>query len=175
MSKRISSPAFWGTLLIIIGIIFVLRNLFDIHFPVFRVLISLFLIGIGIVLIMGRFGFRRGENSTIFSESRLSYNPSEKSYGCIMGKLDLDLTTVDPSAQKEIEVICTMGEVNINVSKDVRLVIKSNTTLGETRFPDSKEYNFGEGSYESPNIESGQPYLLLKVRVILGNLKVYTV
>ncbi len=174
MSKRISSPALWGSLLVIFGIILILRNLLDIHFPVFKILIALVLIGIGIVLIMGRFGFRRGENSTIFSESKLSYNPSENSYGCFFGKLDLDLTTVDPAIQKEIELLCTFGEVNVNISKDSRLVIESNTTFGETKIPDNREYNFGSGKYQSPNYSPDQPYLLLKTRCVFGSLKIYT-
>lgn len=175
MSKNVHNPVLWGLVLIVIGVLFSLRSIWDIHFPVFRVLIALALIIIGIRLVMGRFGFRRGENSTIFSESRLSYNPSENSYGCIFGQLDLDLTTVDPSVQKEIEVFCTFGQVRINVSKDSRLLIKSSTTFGETKLPDNREYNFGPGTYESPDLSSGQSCLQLNTKVIFGSLKVYTI
>jgi len=175
MSKKGSNPFVWGIILIVIGILFTMRSLWDINFPVFRVALSLFLIGLGVIMVMGRFGLRRGENSTILSDSQLSYSPSESNYGCILGKLELDLTTVDPTVQKEIEIMCTLGEIRINVSKDTRLMIKSNTTLGETRFPNNTEYNFGTGTYESPDLDSGQPYLMLKCRNVLGNMKIYTV
>ncbi len=174
MSKQARNTALWGLVLIIVGILFILRTFWGIHFPVFRVVISLILIGIGIVLIMGRFGFRRGDNSTVFSESRISYNPSEKSYGCIFGKLSLDLTTIDPNVKKEIEVFCTFGEVIINVGKDAKLMIESSTTFGETKIP-GKEYNFGSGKYQSPNYSPDEPYLLLKTKVVFGSMKVYTV
>ena len=174
MNKQARNTAIWGLVLIIIGLLFFLRTLWGIHFPIFRVIISLLLIGIGIVLIMGRFGFRRGDNYTIFSESRISYNPSEKSYGCIFGKLDLDLTTVDPNKQKEIEVLCTFGEVNVNIRKDVGFLIESNTTFGETKIPD-KEYNFGSGRYQSPDYSPEKPYLLIKTKVVFGSLKVHLI
>lgn len=174
MSKQARNTALWGLVLIIVGLLFILRTLWGIHFPIFRVLISLVLIGLGIVLIMGRFGFRRGDNSTIFSESKIAYNPSENSYGCVFGKLDLDLTTVDPNAQKEIEVFCTFGEVNLNLNKDAKFLIQSKTSFGETKIPD-KEYNFGSGQYQSPNYSPDQPYLLLKTKVVFGSLKVYEV
>jgi len=175
MSKRFNNPVFWGILLIVLGILFSLRSLWGIHIPVFRIIIALFLIRLGIVLVMGRFGFRRGDNFTIFSELKIIYNPAEKSYGCIFGKLDLDLTTIDPSLQKEIDVLCTFGEVNINVSKDAKLMIVSNTLFGETKIPDNREYNFGSGKYQSVNFSPDHPYLLLKTKCVFGSVKVYDV
>lgn len=174
MSKNSYNAAFWGIILIVLGIIFSLKTFWNINVPVFRIIISLILIGLGVVLILGRFGFRRGDNSTIFSESRIPYNPSEKSYGCIFGKLDLDLTTVDPGVNKEIEVFCTFGEVNVNIRRDSKFVIESNTSFGETRIPD-KEYNFGFGKYQSPGFSPDEPHLLLKTRVVFGSLKIYEV
>jgi predicted membrane protein len=174
MKKSANHSLFWGIILILLGILFTLNTFWDISIPVFRIVFSLFLIGLGLVLILGRFGFRRGDNSTIFSESRISYNPSEKSYGCIFGKLDLDLTTIDPNSNNEIEIFCNFGEVNVNISKDAGFMLETSTVFGETKIPE-KEYNFGTGKYQSSNYSPDQPYLLLKTRVVFGTLRVHLV
>ena len=62
---------FWGALLIVIGLTLIIRFVFNVDFPVFRVILALFIIYIGLRILIGGFGLFRFEtsaNDVLFNE-----------------------------------------------------------------------------------------------------------
>ena len=99
---------FWGALLILIGLALILRFVFNIDFPVVKVLFALFFIYLGLRILFGSFGLFRietGPNDVLFSEKEFIQPEHNKEYNIVFGKGNFDFTKIDLS----------QGSVNVKI------------------------------------------------------------
>ena len=90
MRIEIFSGAFWGIVLILTGILIIIKYLFNIQIPVFRILIAALFIYLGIRMLMGNYGFghwRNYGNSSAFTNNEFTYSPNQNNYNCVFGRL----------------------------------------------------------------------------------------
>lgn len=177
MRVEIFSSAFWGILLIIIGLLLVIKYIFNIHLPIGRIVLALLFIYLGVRLLMGHQGgnhynFTNTANSAVFSEQTFNYSPSLNTYSCAFGSCMLNLTDINLTENKVIDVSVVFGEFRVKVKKDANLKIHSSTAFGSTLAPDNSSYGFGQRIYNSPGFNKELPYLTIKTNVAFGSIKI---
>jgi hypothetical protein len=170
----INSSAFWGIIIILIGVSMVMRYVFNIHFPIFRIVIACLLIFWGLRMLMGSFGGGRYyyESSTIFSNSRHIYNKSNNSYNVVFGRGELDLRNVKVDKNQKIEVNSVFGSYTIRIDDSIPVKIISNVAFGSIKTPDDNDNSFGKYTYRSNNLTEDSPYILIDANVVFGDLRV---
>jgi predicted tellurium resistance membrane protein TerC len=85
MRNRISAAMILGSTVILIGVLLLIRNLFNIDIPIFTIIISITLIWIGVMLIRGGQNVKSNEASTMFGESKMFYQKGKDSYKVMFG------------------------------------------------------------------------------------------
>lgn len=177
MKIELFGGAFWGVLLILIGILFLIKHVFNIQFPVGRVIIAFLFIYIGIRMLIGyNFLSFRGNmgDAAAFSNSTFNYSPDRNNYSCVFGNYRLDLSDINITENKTIEISAVFSEFKVRVNKDSNLEIISSTAFGYTSLPNGNSNAFGELRYSSPGYNPTQPHLTIKTNVAFGELKFST-
>jgi predicted membrane protein len=175
MQKTFFSSAFWGTTIIFVGIAMLLRNFFNYDIPVFTIIAAGFLIFLGIRMIAGNVVGRNEGNSTMFSDHKMGFVPGQNKYSVLFGSSDLDLSKIDISENKLVEVSCVFGEFKIAVSRDANLQIFSSAAFGNFTSPAQTSNAFGSLDYRSPGFDATKPSLTIRAEVVFGNVKVFYV
>ena len=167
---------FWGILLVIIGLSIIFRIVFDIN--LFRVLIAVFLILIGIKILVGDkgiFNFRTVKSDVFFGERSFSGTPDNKTeYNVIFGKSEFDFRDIDFRDEKPIrlKINTIFGGAVIKVNEDAPVKIKVNAAFAGARMPDGNTVAFGSSQYTSSNFDVSRNYLFIDASVVFGGVEV---
>jgi len=167
------SGLFWGSVFILIGITIILKVVFDIEIPVFRLIFGFLFILIGIQILFGKPFMKRpfhaGEGDVMFTEGRQHFNPAQKEYNTIFGKNNLDLSGWnEKSGIFRIEVNTIFGNTRVQIPEKIPLKIKSDTVFGNSLFPDQSVNGFGSHIYTSQSFKEGKPYLFIELNTVFG-------
>jgi predicted membrane protein len=168
---------FWGLFLVLAGVVLLARIVFNIDFPLFKVLVGLFFILIGIRILFGKsFMETLGskENEVIFSDQSLHLTDiSKKEYNVIFGKSDVDLTDLNrENLPARMKINTVFGSTTLYVPEDLPLIIYSDAVFSNAKLPGGNSSVFGRTSYKSPGIEKDTPYLEIKFDVVFGSVAV---
>jgi len=175
MQKTFFSSAFWGITIIFVGVAMLLRNFFDFDIPVFTIIAAGFLIFIGIRMIAGHVSGGNNSSSTMFSDQKMGFVPGQNKYNVIFGNSSLDLSRIELTENKLIEVSCVFGELRIAVNRDTNLQIFSSAAFGNFTSPAQQSNAFGSLDFRSPNFDATKPSLTIRAEVVFGSVRVYYV
>lgn len=167
----LTSGIFWGILLVLIGLSIILKLIFGINFPVFRVVIALALIYWGVVLMSGISFKNRASSSVVFGEGKMNYSKDQREYNTFFGKSFIDLTGVqgrDVSGEKEFNVIFGRADIIIDDSRPLR--INAASVFGAIDFPDETVINFGSRTYKTTACRENEKCDEVKVNVVFGSV-----
>jgi hypothetical protein len=166
------SGLFWGIIVILVGITLVLNVVAGVRIPLFRIVVGLILVYLGVCLIAGgRWGVR-SRNSAAFSETKVTPNEAAPEYSILFGKGDIDLSrvTLKPGANRcEVNTVFGGSVVRLDPQMPVRVSVSS--AFGGARLPDGSSVSFGDHSYTSPGYRSDSAYLDLKLSVVFGGVE----
>lgn len=170
----LSSGVFWGAVVILLGLSIILKEVFHIHIPVFRVLLGVFLLYLGARIIAGGFGRNWGSgDSAVFGNAHMKYDSDKRDYSIVFGSGTIDLTNVRSVIEnRKIEVNVVFGNGMVRINDSIPLVIKSSTAFGATIMPNNNSAAFGETRYTSPSYVEGQPHLTLETNAVFGKVEV---
>lgn len=167
---------FWGSLLILIGLALVIKVVFNVDFPIFKIILAFFFIYLGIRILFGSFGmfnFRTDPNEVLFTERRF-YSPYEyREYNVVFGKGIFDFTNVDLSGgTKDFKIGTIFGGSNIRVNRNMPVKIQADAVFAGAELPDGNTAVFGASTYTSENFEPDSAHLFIKVDVVFGGVQV---
>lgn len=167
---------FWGLLLIVIGLSFIFRIVFNVDFPLFKIILAFLFIFLGLRLLFGSFGvvnIRGGDNDVIFGEKRYDHFENNKEYSVIFGKGVFDFRDVDLEyGTKKIKVSTIFGGSEVKISRELPVRIRVDAAFAGAEMPNGNSAVFGNTSYESPDFDSKKPFLDLKIDVVFGGVEV---
>ncbi len=175
MRIEIFNGTFWGIVLIILGILLIVKYIFNVQFPVFRILIAVLFIYLGIRILLGNCcGYRSNscDNSAAFTEKEFSYNANQNNYNCVFGSSSLDLSELQITANKTIDVSVVFGEFRVKLNKDQNIEIISNTAFGSTDLPYENVGGFGSKTFRTPKFNESLPHLTIRTNVAFGSMKI---
>ena len=114
MNSLFLKRTFWGSLLIMVGILWLTENIFNLDIPVFRILISLTLIIIGFALIKGwRFTRMEGSQTLFGASTQLKFGNTMVDLIAASSKGKRDEINITGKAQvQEFELSADNYEVN---------------------------------------------------------------
>lgn len=164
---------FWGLFLILIGLALIVKFVFNLDIPVFRIAVALFLIMIGIRLLIrdGRiFWFRQDENDILFRDTVIKGKElREKEYNVIFGRSVFDLRDIDTTdLPKNLHINTVFGSTRVMINKDIPLIITGDAVFAGARLSSGNSTVFGEMSFKSSSFKPDKDYLQVKADVIFG-------
>ncbi len=164
---------FWGALLIILGVWFIVRRSVPVHIPVIRIIVAVLFVYAG-VRILARGPVSTDRNTAVFSESTMSYSPGRgREYNLIFSSGAVDLSQAAPSGASihaEVNVIFGSGTLRINPSQPVRVDMSS--AFGTVDSPNGRSVAFGDMVYTTPSYHEGAPALEIHATAVFGRLAI---
>ena len=162
---------FWGVLLVLLGASIIIKAVFKINIPFFRIGFALLLIYFGAKLLFGWSGIKTDRNTTMFSETKVEYLVPGSEYNVVFGKSTIDLSNIDISGGKEkVEISVVFGSGIIYINQDIPMKIKISTVFGDTKMPVGNVSFFGDYVYKTGSYTEGEDYLRLDVDVVFGSV-----
>ncbi len=175
MKFQLFGGAFWGILLIIGGILFILRNYVNINIPIFRILFGFLLIYWGLSVIFGGFVHRDSSTIVFSNATNMEINDTENEYNIIFGSGNIDLSDFNKLKEKEsVEINAIFGSANVLIPDNIPIHINSNAVFGETKIPEKKTSFIGEIN-STLNDKQGIKPVNIEVNAIFGSITVETV
>ncbi|MCK4748148.1 MAG: hypothetical protein KAT15_13960 [Bacteroidales bacterium] len=167
---------FWGAFLLLLGIALIIKVVFNVDFPVFKVLVGIFFVLLGIKILFGRFMISPHHfepEETIFNE-RVYDNPeSGKEYTVLFAKGVYDFTNVDLSEGNfEAKLSTVFGGSQIIIPRDKPVRIKADAVFAGAELPDGNTAVFGSAVYESDSWSADTASINIKVDVVFGGVQV---
>ena len=175
---KMGAGLFWGAFLLLLGIALIIKVVFQVDFPVFKVLLGIFLVLLGFKVLFGRFGWEHhrghfGPDETIFNERVYEQPEKNKEYTVLFGKGVYDFTDVDLSEGSYHTKISTVfGGSQIIVPKEVPVRITADAVFAGAELPDGQTAVFGKSVYESDDWTADSASLNIKVDVVFGGVQV---
>lgn len=164
---------FWGVLLIVIGVWFLLRNVLPVRIPVIRVIVAVILIYFGIRVLLVR-PVIADSNTMVFSESTLAYSPAHgHDYNVIFSSGSVDLSEIPlggSSVNAEVNVVFGSATLRINPAQPVRVSLSS--AFGAAEAPTGRSVAFGDTVYTTPSYKDGAPALEIRATAVFGRLRI---
>ncbi len=173
------SALFWGILLIILGLSFIFKIVFNIDFPLFKVFVAFIFIFIGLRILFGGFGIRNfnaGEHDVIFGDRTFEYFEDRKEYNVIFSKGTFDFRDFNLEGEtKRIKISTVFGGSDIKMPKDLPVKVSIDGAFSGAELPNGSSAVFGSSTWESKSYKTDEPHLRLKIDVVFGgvNFKLY--
>jgi predicted membrane protein len=173
---KMGAGIFWGAFLLLLGVALIIKVVFQIDFPVFKVLVGIFLVLLGIKVLFGRFiipSRHFDPEETIFNE-RTYHNPdSGKEYTVLFGKGVYDFTDVDLSKGSYHTKISTVfGGTQIIVPRELPVRITADAVFAGAELPDGSTAVFGSSVYENDLWTPDSASINIKIDVVFGGAQV---
>lgn len=166
----ISSGVFWGLLLVFIGLSIIVKVLFHIDIPVFRIVMGILLLYLGFHIIFGNSSKNRERKISIEKHYRGNLTNSNSSeYNIVFSSGTIDLTDWQEKAGGnyiEVNVVFGSGVVLINPS--MNLVIEANTVFGEAILPGNRVSFLGSKKLQLPT--EGEEVIYLGLNTVFGSV-----
>lgn len=172
------SSLFWGVLLIIIGLSLVIKIVFNIDFPVFKIIIAFIFIYIGLKIILGHnfkpFHEHKSDNEVIFGESSFNNIEHGKEYNVIFSKGNFDLRNIplQESGPTKVKITTVFGGARIIIDKNKPIRIKADAVFSGVQMPNGNSTAFGTTLYSSDSLDLSKPYLEVKADAVFGGIEV---
>ena len=168
----IFNGVFWGILLIFIGILSIINVLFKVNIPIFRLVVALFFIYLGIRILMNGSGCVK-EGTVLFNDCRIEdLNPSE-GYNIIFGRGVIDLSDISPAGKNaavNVDIVFGAGVLKINPEIPTKIIV--NSAFAGVRLPDGSVNSFGTYTYKTKSFKEDADYVNIHVDVVFGSLEV---
>ncbi len=166
------SGLFWGVILILIGLSIIVKILFNINIPVFRLTLAFVFIYFGIKLLTGGF-FSCHTQEPVFKEPPVTYGSVMNDYNVVFGKGVIDLTDVSVSSgsvKKKVNTVFGAGIVKINPETPVKIVVSA--AFAGSKMPDGTLVAFGKQIFTSSNFKENENHLFIEANAVFGALEI---
>ncbi len=163
--------------LILLGTLFLLNNLFYLNLSVVKILLAIGFISFGIILLSGRkisgFGDGTLDNAeTIMFGSAKSHaraGKMQETFTTIFGERTILMERID-TTEKHLFVNSYFAECTLLIPKDMPITIHGKAVFGEVNMPDGNEVNFGDRKY-SNQAEPNAPSVTIHAVAVFAALK----
>jgi hypothetical protein len=168
---------FWGCLIILFGLSVILKAVFHIHFPIFRVLLGVILIYWGLTFVIGKPWLRCGapRNTVLFEERTSSVAAEGGEYSVIFGKSTIDASGPLTEKSRRIQVTTVFGQSTVIISSTIPTLVRVSSAFAGARLPDGNIASFGEYTYRNKACEGKKPERFVHVNVVFGGADIVEV
>jgi hypothetical protein len=175
---KMGTSMFWGVLLIIIGLSLVIKIVFNIDFPVFKIILAFIFIYIGLKILLGHsfrpFHERKTDSEVIFGESTFNNVEDGKEYNVVFSKGSFDLRNIPlrTDGPTRVKINTVFGGAKILIDKNKPIRIKADAVFSGAQMPNGNSTAFGSTIYTSDSLDLTKPFLDIKADVVFGGLDI---
>lgn len=167
------TQAFWGGLLILVGISAILRS-FNINIPLMRIVFAFLFIYVGIAILLGHGYLYNGNDYTILFSNRdirINGELENEEYNIIFSSGMIDLSDIKITGNEKIEVNTIFSSGTLFIPENLTIDIKSTAGFGHVSLPNGNSTSFGELTYHSEGLE-GSPVLRIETSTVFAGLEI---
>ena len=178
----LANRIFWASILILVGLLLLVGQFLEIEIPLFRILIAVILVAIGIQLIQKGKGQESHQSSTdsyanntvIFGSGEIMVDEQnlKSQYTVIFGNQVINFKNLDLHAKARIEINTVFGETRVYIPEGMPYRIESSSLFGETKGPHAKGDSIGNSTWDNNKAQESQPLLILDTNTIFGSMRV---
>jgi predicted membrane protein len=175
---KMGPSIFWGVLLIVIGLSLVIKIVFNIDFPIFKIIFAFIFIYIGLKILLGHsfrpFQEKKTDTEVIFGESSFDNVEHGKEYNVIFSKGNFDLRNIplNETGPTKIKINTVFGGARVIIDKNKPIRIKADAVFSGAQMPNGNSTAFGSTVYSSDSLDFSKPYLDVKADVVFGGLEI---
>lgn len=173
---KMGHALFWGLLLILIGLNIILRIVFNLNFPLLKIIIAFAFIYIGLKILLGGSGIftsSKNKNDVFFKEQKYSVLSDNNDYNVVFGKGIFDFRNITVSeAKRNIKISTIFGASLIKLNNSIPVRIKVDAAFAGVKLPNGNSAVFGNTYFESPGLDIREPYLDIKVEAVFSAVEV---
>ncbi|MCC5916765.1 MAG: hypothetical protein JJU02_05495 [Cryomorphaceae bacterium] len=162
----LQSKFVWGIIVVLIGLSMILNDVFKINIPLFKIIIAVFFIYIGVRIMSGTFTPKGTETASVFGDSKVyieNVDELQKEYTIIFGSQTIDLSNVTlENDTDKIQFNVVFGSAKVIIGENHKIKVNFNNVLGNTSSPAPPS--------NTENMDSGK--LLIEGNVVFGNVKI---
>lgn len=159
----------WGTILILFGLSFILKSVFQITIPLVRPFFGGVLIYLGLSIMMDPFNESPDKKSVIFGRTTIVGSSAIKTYNVTFGSGVIDLSQLTFAQPAQITINTVMGSSAV-ILPDVSAKVRVNAIFARAGLPDETLVSFGRNVYKTD--DEAEQKLFVQVNVILGNVDI---
>jgi hypothetical protein len=172
---KMASGLFWGIVLMLIGLSIVIRVVFNVDLPIFKLLVAFFFIWLGFRIILGDrgfFHFHATKNDVVFNENSFKeINSENKEYHVVFGKAIYDFRDLEIKEKVKIHVHAVFGGAEIKLRRGTAYRIVTESVFGGIKLPNGNTSVFGTTHYQSGNFNPDSAHLFIKAEVVFGGIE----
>lgn len=168
------SGIFWGVVLIIIGLSLIIKIVFNIDFPIFKLLIAFFFIYLGVRILIGP-SFKplnKGEDkyNIIFGEKIITQVENMREYNVVFGKVIFDLKNFKPDNHiLSIKINTVFGSSEVLLNPSVSSKIEANAVFAHANLPNGNSASFGYTSFYNDSANQSNELIVIHADVVFGS------
>jgi predicted membrane protein len=169
----LSSAAFWGVIIVLIGLSIILREVFHINIPFIRIAFGILLIYWGVKMISGGFGRKWSRGDVVFNESKINYDEGQRDYNIVFGNGVIDLFKMaPPTEKKKIDVSVVFGHGSLILNDSIPMKVKMTAVFGSAEAPGKSANGFGESTFTTSAYSENAPYILVDATTVFGKTEI---
>lgn len=141
--RFLSSGIFWGFVVILFGIGILLKSVFHINIPFFKIFVGIVVILFGISIIFDAVKFKKIE--AVFGDYNFNSGTIQKEYNIVFSKAAMDVSNFDFSNYNGefIKINSVFSSSEIYLSRDFQYEIRAESAFGTVRLPNGENVSFG--------------------------------
>lgn len=141
--RFLSSGIFWGFVVILFGIGILLKSVFHINIPFFKIFVGIVVILFGISIIFDAVKFKKIE--AVFGDYNFNSGTIQKEYNIVFSKAAMDISNFDFSNYNGefIKINSVFSSSEIYLSRDFQYEIRAESAFGTVRLPNGENVSFG--------------------------------
>lgn len=171
--RFLSSGIFWGFIVILFGVGILLKSVFHVNIPFFKILIGIIVILFGVSIIFNAINSTR-RNNTVFREYNFNSGTIEKEYNIVFSKAAMDISNFDFSNYNGefIKINSAFSKSEIYLSRNFEYEIRADSVFGVVRLPNGESVSFGNIARLENAENSGLKRINLHVSSVFSETKI---
>jgi predicted membrane protein len=165
-----TAGVFWGIMILILGLLLIIRQLFNLEFPVGKVMIGVLFIGFGVKLLFFGPNHQRihrhqiDEGSVVFGNKDMKYIEGQYEYNIVFSGSTIDLRDIEEIPGHQIEINAVFGEAKVLLDDYMKVDINSDAVFGAVKYPERETDNAADSNLTKQRLR-------IQASAVFGNIK----
>jgi hypothetical protein len=175
---QIDNFAFWGIFLIMIGFVLLIRVIFNIEFPVLKILTGLFVVLLGLKIMFGNFNLwplKTGDNEFIFTSAKIESSELQRSYQLVFSEGTFSLGDLRITGEKrKLKINSVFSGSTVYLPPDAPVNINVDAVFASVKMPGVNSPVIGRGNYSTEGFDPDLPHLDIVINIVFGSIVLVT-
>lgn len=176
---RMGFGVFIGILIILFGVGIIVNVIFHVQIPVFKILVGIFLIYLGLRIIFGNWLFWgshhwRSGDAVFHHRVYRGLSGDSTEYSAVFGKAVVDLRDIKLKEKiTRVKVNAVFGGAEVILNPETPVRINAEAVFGGVRMPENMAGGLGSSYYQSKNFDETKNHLIVDATSVFGGMRIH--